>query len=266
MIPPHERRILEAHIRGIPLSALPFHQEKPLDEYQNNDLKNLIRLRMKGLPLQYLTGSQAFYGRDFYVNTGVFIPRPETEGLVELALKKIPQFISGQKLKGLEFGTGSGCIGITLALERPDLEMIASECMEDAFRVAEENASKHRVMNINFLQVSQTPEFWQYEDVGPLDLLISNPPYLMQDDEIAADVREHEPPEALFSLPHDAVYFYRFLAELAQQRLKPEGVGLFEIAEQRGQETAEVFRQKGFKVEVLNDLTERPRYVVINTW
>lgn len=264
LIPPHEKRILEAHVRGVPLSRLALEQ-RPLNEYESEQLKDLIKLRMSGLPLQYLTGTQAFYGREFYVNTGVLIPRPETEGLVELALKNLPPRSSDgdRQLVALDFGTGSGAIALTLALERRDLVVLAAECMEDARQVAAENARRHRVTNVRLLEVSEEPQLWQYDDIAPLDLLISNPPYLVLSDEIGEDVRNHEPPEALFTPDGDPMYFYRFLAELADAKLAPAGVGLFEIAEQRGEETAEVFRARGYATQVLKDLTERDRYILV---
>lgn len=261
LIPPHEKRILEAHVRGVALSRLALEQ-RPLNEYETEELKNLIKLRMSGLPLQYLTNSQAFYGREFYVNTGVLIPRPETEGLVELALKHLPP-PGDRRLVGLDFGTGSGCIALTMALERRDMVMVAAEFMSDARDVAVENARRLRATNVRFLDVSETPQLWQYDDLAELDLLISNPPYLVRSDDIGQDVREHEPPEALFTPDGDPMYFYKFLAELADARLSPQGLGAFEIDEHRGEATAEVFRHWGFTAEVFKDLTERDRYILI---
>ena len=262
IVPPHERRILEAFVRRVPLSRLAL-ENNPLNEYEAEELKSLMKLRMKGLPLQYLTGSQAFYGREFYVNTNVLIPRPETEGLVELALKELPAPQEGVTLHGLDFGTGSGCIALTIALERRDVLITAAECMNDARLVAEENARKLRCPNVRFLEVSETPQLWQYDDLGWLDMVISNPPYLVENDEIGADVRAHEPPEALFTPNEDPLYFYRFLAQLVDAKLKETGFGLFEIAEQRGAETAAIFEEKGFIAMVMKDLTERDRYLFV---
>ncbi|MBI3542586.1 MAG: peptide chain release factor N(5)-glutamine methyltransferase [Deltaproteobacteria bacterium] len=264
MIPPHERRILEAHVRGCRLAQLDLIRlEHPLNEYEDRALKDLIKLRIRGVPLQYLTNSQAFYGRDFYVNTSVLVPRPETEGLVELVLSQLPAPHSDNQPMGLDFGTGSGAIALTLGLERADSFVYASEVSNEALAVAKENAKSHRVVNTEFLLVSEEPQLWQYESVPRLDFLVANPPYLVANDELAADVREHEPPEALFTPEHDPLYFYRFLAELAAEKLGPGGFGAFEIAEQRGHETALVFASKGFNVEVRKDLTERDRYLLV---
>ena len=264
MIPPHERRILEAHVRGCRLSALAVIQTtQPLNEYEERQLKDLIKLRVRGLPLQYLTNSQGFYGREFYVNTAVLVPRPETEGLVELALKTLPPPEDTRRLFALEFGTGSGCIGITLAIERKDMTTFASEASVEALAVATENSKTFRAVNVDFMHVSETPHLWQYDTIPRLDMLISNPPYLVMSDDIAKDVAEHEPPGALFTPDGDPMFFYRFLAELLEEKLAPTGFGIFEIAEQRGLETSHVFETKGFVTEVHKDLTNRDRYLLV---
>lgn len=262
LIPPHEKRILEAHVRGVALSRLAL-DERPLNEYEQEELKTLIRMRMRGMPLQYLVSSQGFYGREFYVNTSVLIPRPETEGLVELALKLLPSAVPGRTYLGLDFGTGSGCIALTLAQERRDLLMTAAECMGEALKVAEENAKRHRVSNIVFSTVSEVPALWQFDDLQPLDLIVSNPPYLVSSDDIADDVREHEPSEALFAPEEDPLVYYRFLSELMDHRLADGGFGVFEIAEQRGAETAALFETKNYVTELHKDLTGRDRYLLV---
>lgn len=264
MIPDHERRILEAHVRGCRLSHLAIkQQERALNEYEVSQLKELLEQRDSGIPLQYLTGSQDFYGRDFYVNTCVLVPRPETEGLVELALSCLPPKSDDQKRFALDFGTGSGCISITLGLERKDLTVFAVDSSKEALEVAIENARKLRVPNVDFFNVSEEPVQWQFDHIPRLDLLISNPPYLVEEDEIADDVRNHEPPEALFSPTPDPLYFYKFLAELFEQKAHEHSIGAFEIAEQRGPETAKLFEDRGCVTEIHKDLTGRDRYLIV---
>jgi len=263
VIPPHERRILEAFIRGVALSRLDL-EERPLNEYEQAELKRLTKMRVQGLPLQYLTGSQGFYGREFYINTQVLVPRPETEGLVELALKELKRIQTVvEKPQVLDFGTGSGCIALTVALENPNTRVFAADCSKEALDVAIENARRFRTVNVEFLPTSEEPELWQFGDLPKLDMIISNPPYLMQTEELATDVRAHEPPEALFAPEDDAIFFYRFLGGLMLEKLNPKGVGLFEIAEQRGKETAQAFIDLGFKAQILRDLTDRDRYLLV---
>ena len=262
MIPMHERKILEAHVRGVKLSELSF-QTDSLNEYQEVQLRELIKQRVKGFPIQYLIGTQDFYGREFYVNTAVLIPRPETEGLVELLLQELPEKIQNKRIYGLEFGTGSGCISLTIARERSDAFIIATDCMKDALSVAEENATKHRLGNVEFHHVSEEPQFWQYQDFESFDFIISNPPYLSSKDEIAQDVLEHEPHEALFAPEQDPLYFYRFLCELTEHKLKDGGIAFFEINHNLSQEVLNLFLQKFKVVKVLKDLTEKDRYIKV---
>jgi release factor glutamine methyltransferase len=262
IVPAHEQKILESHVRGIRLSQLPL-VEKPMDEYQERRFKELLRLRMKGIPLQYLTGTQDFFGREFYVNSSVLIPRPETEGLVELVLSRLPEQKPHTRLNGLEFGAGSGCISITLCLERADVWMQASECEEDALKIAEENAIKWRVGNLDFFAVSQPPHLWQYEDVPVLDFIVSNPPYLGSADEIDAEVKEHEPNSALFAPENDILFFYRFLKELMENKLKQHGFMALEINHNQGGAIAKLFADDGCSVEMKKDLTGRERYAIV---
>ncbi len=267
MIPVHERRVLEAHVRGVRVNQLLLQTDQELNEYEKRELKELIRMRMKGIPLQYLVHSQDFYGREFYVNTAVLIPRPETEGLVEHALARMEGWNTvslGRRPQILDFGTGSGCIGITLALERMDARVWGSEASMEAADVAHENAKKYRVANYDVLHCSDPPLALQYEQLPELDVIVGNPPYLTSEDDIAADVKAYEPPEALFPPEgRDPLFYYAFLAELCEQKLSGEGFGAFEIAENRGAETAGLFAARGFTTELAADLTGRTRYLLV---
>ena len=188
MIPAHERRILEAHVRGVRAGQLALHQQDhELNEYEKRELKELILMRMKGIPLQYLVSSQDFYGREFYVNSGALIPRPETEGLVEHTLRLLPEphtLATGQRLNLLDFGTGSGCIGLTLALERHEAFVWATEASEEALEVATENARRHRAASFEMVRVFDPPVFVQYESMGSFDAIVANPPYLVTADDV----------------------------------------------------------------------------------
>lgn len=261
MIPQHERKILEAHVLGIKLSQLAMN-ERELNEYEKQQMKDLVKMRMKGVPLQYLTGNQDFFGREFYINTSVLVPRPETEGLVELLLKNLPPRDfggGGNRFEGLELGTGSGCIALTIALERPDVRVHASDCSRDVLDVAEENARRFRVGNVEFMQVADDPLAWQYEDLPALDFVVSNPPYLVESDEVSAEVREHEPRAALFVPEHDPMMYYNVLSEICDAKLKSGGIAAFEIGEQRGEELKRIF--KG--AEIFKDLVGRDRYAIV---
>lgn len=261
-IPDHEKRILEAFVRKIAFRELAF-VETPLDEYQAAQLDELIALRASGIPVQYLVGSQEFYGREFYVNSCVLIPRPETEGLVEKVLQEL-NYDHENKIC-LDFGTGSGCIAITLKCEASALKIYASDASEEALHVAQENAKRLNA-RIFWQKTAPIPNLKDYAELPELDFIVSNPPYLMVEDEIADDVRRYEPPEALFAHDTDALFFYGFLAQLADIKLKRQGFGLFEVSELRAQMVKQLFERHGYQTHIKLDLTERERYVLIRKY
>lgn len=261
IIPSHERRILEAHVRKVPLSSLPLLTD-PLNEYEQEELKNLLRLRMQGLPLQYLTGSQDFYGRTFYVNTHVLVPRPETEGLVELTLNEIrSQKIENPRI--LDFGTGSGCIGISLSLEVSGAKVFGCDASQEALDVARENCKALRALHFDFRLVPEQPSLDYFNSEKEFDVIVSNPPYLIQTDDISDEVRQNEPELALFAPDEEGMFFFNFLSILGQKKLTNTGFMAVEISHDRAEQTIKVFRDKGYYVECKKDLTERPRYLLI---
>lgn len=262
MIASHERRIFEAFVRKVPLHQLEFSKDIPLTAEQEVRLSDLLAQRESGIPLQYLIGTQDFYGREFLVKSGVLIPRPETEGLVEICNNELRRRNDLQSI--FEFGAGSGCIGLTLALEFPNIQVQASEASPSAADVAMQNKQLLNVNNWSLLRVGNPPLLSEYADIQSVGLLVSNPPYLLRSDDISDEVRVSEPEMALFvPSEEDPLFFFKFLRELALFKLQKGGIGVFEIAENRFRETEELFLSAGFLTEVRRDLTGRPRYLVI---
>ena len=191
------------------------------DEYltkqQLATLKIWIKRRLKNEPLQYITQSCNFYGRSFFVNSDVFIPRPETEVLVDVAIEKLKK-IKFPKI--LDICTGTGCIASTLALEFPDAEVHAIDNSPKAIKIAEINKSNLSVGNVffilmNILKESPSEEF---------DLIISNPPYIPKNEmsDLMLDVREYEPHSALTDY-NDGLTFYRRLSKIGHDILNRKG-------------------------------------------
>jgi len=182
---------LLSSLLGVTRSGLFFNGDRSLDEQFMKRWRNLWANRLAGEPLQYVVGSAPFYGREFLVNGKVLIPRPETESLVELSLSLLA---GKQEARVLDIGTGSGAIAITLKLERPSLELTATDISAAALGVARENSIALGA-GIHFLKrdlfsPSLRKQAW--------DLVVSNPPYLdFSKDKVATDVQEWEPRMAL---------------------------------------------------------------------
>jgi len=176
---------------GLKRSELLLGGDRELDSKFLKEWGRDWNRRLNGEPLQYIAGSAPFYGRDFFVNTDVLIPRPETESLVEIALGILPK--SGP-VKVVDIGTGSGAIGITLKLERPSWSVTATDISGAALAVAKRNA-KYLEAPVSFVKADLFPVAWRRRR---LDAVISNPPYLdFSKDRVAADVKRWEPRLAL---------------------------------------------------------------------
>lgn len=213
-----------------------------------------------GEPIQYIIGKAYFYDREFDVTPDVLIPRPETELLVREAVDWAHR--SGRKsLRILDLCTGSGCIAWSMALELPGSEVTAVDISDGALAVAAGQKFK----------CDNAPKFIKadvlagpVEGMGSFDMILSNPPYVMDSEKalMRKNVLDHEPWLALFVSDDDPLVFYRAVAAWAKQLLKPDGIGIVEINEALGPETASVFSQAGFTdATVIRDLSDRHRFV-----
>jgi len=210
-------------------------------------------------PLQYILEEGEFYGRKFRVDQSVLIPRPETELLVKIVVDHF-QGIK-QEIRLLDIGTGSGCIAITLALELPSATVIATDIHSDALGIAKENA-KRLTANVQF----------QIHDIlndtismGGLDAIVSNPPYILENEKTLLQKRvvEYEPAQALFVPDSNPLLFHRAIAEKARQSLRKGGLLLTEINERLGKDTAALFKSLGYaEVKILKDLSGKDRIVI----
>ena len=244
-----------------------------------------------GEPLQYVLGYAYFYGRRFSVSPDVLIPRPETELLCRYVLDRhgdccavqdMPPSARGCPRRGrgsgtaqqspcrtriLDLCTGSGCIAWTLALEMPGTEVTAVDISEGALEVASrqdfsEEISRTGAAEPSFVKADVLDE--PVSESGMYDVIVSNPPYVMDKEKalMRPNVLEHEPHLALFVPDEDPLLFYRAVAVWASELLKPEGYGIVEINKALGPETAEVFLSTGFhNVRIIKDLSERDRFV-----
>ena len=215
-------------------------------------------------PFQYVIGEASFYGRTFHVSPSVLIPRPETEVLCrEILLKSA----SAAPRRVLDMCTGSGCIAWTLALEMPGTEVTAVDLSDDALATAssqdfQAEMSETKAIPPKFINADVLKD--PLADIGLFDIIVSNPPYVMESEKLLMrrNVLEHEPAMALFVPDEDPLVFYRAVSAWATALLNENGYLIVEINEALGEMTADVFRQAGFKqVQIIQDLSGKDRFV-----
>jgi release factor glutamine methyltransferase len=219
------------HVIGCDRAFLHAHPERELSLAETERFAEAVAHRAAGIPLQYITGHQEFYGLDFLVTPAVLIPRPETEHLVESALELLPR--DGAPVRIVDVGTGSGCIIISIAAElskaQRRAELHATEISADALRIARLNAARHSVGDL--VQFHETNLLAALAgNAGSFDLVLSNPPYvgLSEREKVQREVREHEPQIAVFGGEHGLDVYRRLIPE-AQVALRPGGHLLMEI-------------------------------------
>lgn len=212
-------------------------------------------------PMNYVLGYSYFYGYKFVVNKDVLIPRPETEELVCLILSKYDEYFKGQKINICDVGTGSGAIAISLAKEESNLNVYASDISNEAIEVAKLNA-KNNDVNINFMCGSMLDPY--IENNIKVDILVSNPPYIKQDEVLEASVVDHEPHVALFG-GQDGLKFYREIFENAHRIINEKGMLFFEIGYDQKENLTSLAKQyfENAHIEVFKDINGKDRMLFI---
>ena len=227
-----------------------------------------------GEPLQYVLGYSEFMGRRFRVTPDVLIPRPETEILCSEAIKLVR---GSSPIRNLDLCTGSGCIAWTLAMEVPSATVYGIDISEKALAVASsqvfsrslsgaEAPVPERSRRAVFLQadiLADPPSF----PCGQFDLILSNPPYIMESQrkDMRKNVLDHEPALALFVPDGDPLLFYRAVANWSKTLLAAGGTGIVEINDLLGTRTRDLFIEAGFKkVEILDDFSGKNRFVIFS--
>jgi len=233
--------------------------ERTLTSNESNTFWSLIQKRQQGIPVAYITGTREFWSRDFSVTPDVLIPRPDTELLVELSLKLIP---TDKPTRIIDLGTGSGIIAITLAMERPYAQISASDFNEPALRIALQNADRQHIDCIKYYLSN-----W-FADIPDIkfDLIISNPPYIAENDQHLnqGDVR-FEPRSALIA-EHEGLGDINTICDGARKHLEPGGYLLIEHGYQQQQQVQAIFKKFAYKhVQTHTDLSGQPR-VTYGQW
>ncbi|WP_134702488.1 peptide chain release factor N(5)-glutamine methyltransferase [Ammoniphilus sp. YIM 78166] len=229
----------------------------PVSEENWLAIEQMVQDRLRGIPVQYLIGEQEFYGLRFQVNPSVLIPRPETEILVEQVLKRRnPQ----AALVGADIGTGSGAIVVSLAVHS-QWKMYAVDIAQESLDTAQTNSQIHGVDNrITFLQGDLLAPLTE-----PVDILVSNPPYIPSEDilELDVQVKDHEPMRALDG-GRDGLDFYRRLCQGLPAVLRPGGLVAFEVGMGQARDVEQLMLASGVieKTEVIADLAGIERIVI----
>jgi release factor glutamine methyltransferase len=198
-IDPIDARVLLQHTLKTNRAHLAAHPEQALGEIEQQQFENLVSRRKNGEPVAYIVGEREFFGLSFKVTPAVLIPRPETELLVEQALMRLPEHRSAHVL---DLGTGSGAIAISIAKHRPNVRVTAVDASEAALTIASENAQcllGNRAAAVQFIH----SDWFSHVPNEPYDLIVSNPPYVADDDPhlVQGDLR-FEPHQALAAGPH----------------------------------------------------------------
>lgn len=255
-------KVLFYHLAHKEPHHLYLMMDEEVDEELLKQFQDGMQRYMNGEPIQYINGKENFFSRDFIVNENVLIPRYETEELVENILYKIDDYFDDYSSIDLcDVGTGSGAIAITLALEEPKLNVVATDISEEALEVAKANAS----------ELDAQVTFYQGDMLEPLidrqqkfDIFVSNPPYIPQDQEIESVVKDNEPHVALFG-GNDGLYFYRKIFKDVRHVLKDRALLAFEMGFDQRELMSQAVEQyfPGIPYEIIKDINGKDRMLFI---
>lgn len=251
--------------------------EFKIDDKKLPELEAAMERLKKMEPVQYVLGHTEFYGRTFKVDPAVLIPRPETELLCRDAIKlgmrvyrmRSPYGKNAEPVRILDLCTGSGCIAWTMALSIPGSRVTAVDISDAALEVA---AGQDFASELKSKETFR-PEFIKADvldseqeiELGPFDMVLSNPPYIMESEkeDMRRNVLEYEPESALFVPDDDPLLFYRAIARWSQRFMSPDGVGLSEVNETLARQTETVFKAAGYAhTEIVRDLSDKNRYII----
>ncbi len=256
-----QTELLLAHLLKMPRMKLYLNFDRTLSDTELDAVRALVRRRGQREPLQHIVGSTSFCGLEMSVNRNVLVPRPETELLAEAGWEFLST-LNARPSTALDFGTGSGCIAIALAVKCPAARLLALDASAQALVVAKENAARNGVgERIEFLHGNGLEAL----AVGSrFDLIVSNPPYIPSAEIVTlqTEVRDFDPREALDG-GADGLAFYRLLAAQAGECLRPDGKIMLEFGDGQAAAIQDLFSAAGWIVEAVRaDYTQRDRILI----
>lgn len=257
--PTVEAKVLLLQATGISEIEFVASPGRGLSAGEERRFLRLIELRLSGVPLAYIVGKKEFWSLAFKVGPGVFIPRPETELIIE----KVLELSSGGEETIVDIGTGSGNIAVGLGKELPRARIIATDISARALRIAKFNAKMNQVERIVFVAGGLFAPLKKLKLEGKCDFIVSNPPYVSASDweGLASEVKDCEPRRALVG-GRSGLEFVRRLVRGAPSYLKPEGYLLFEIGEGQADAALALFNDRWATPQVADDLRGIPRVVI----
>jgi release factor glutamine methyltransferase len=239
------------------------HPEAVMDEGAARRFFELVAQRAAGTPTQYLTGRQEFWGLEFEVTPAVLIPRPETEHVIEVVLERLRPREVSSPLRVADVGTGSGCIAVALAKELPGSEIVATDISTPALEVARRNAERHGVLHrVLFVECDLLQGAGR--EAARFDVVVSNPPYVAREkeSELACEVREHEPHEALFGGTTGIEIYARLIEQAAVNLRAGGGLLVLEIGYGAAERVRSNFDANLWAdIQLANDLAGIPRVI-----
>lgn len=250
----------------VELSDLSHHNlymeyEEEIDDKLLETFNNKLALLLENKPLAQILGYEDFYGYRFNINEDVLIPRPETEELVANVLADYDEYFQNQKVTLADVGCGSGAIAISLKKEEDNLEVYATDISDKALEVAKENAKKLDA-DVTFMQGDMLQPL--IDKNIKLDILVSNPPYIPQEEELEVSVVDYEPHVALFG-GNDGLKFYRSILEKAHLVLKDKSIMAFEMGYDQKERLSNLVKEYFPQAEIkcLKDINGKNRMLFV---
>jgi len=242
-----EARFILEHVLKTTQKEIIQKSDLQIDTDNQTEIEYITEKRIAGIPLPYLLGEWSFYGRTFKVNPHVLIPRADTEILIEKALSKIN---AHDLYEILDLGCGTGIIGITIALERPLSNVTLIDQSEHAIQNTKENQTLHQVTNV----MIQKSDWFSALDQTRFDVILSNPPYLEDNDPHLSQGLEDEPLDALVSGP-TGIEAIQYIIENAKNHIKPSGWLFIEHGYNQAIILKDLFEKNGYQhIEHANDI------------
>lgn len=260
-----EVRLILAKLLNVDKTYIYAHGNEEISKSIEDEFINIMKMRAKGYPIQYILKEKEFMGLDFYIDEGVLIPRPDTEILVEYIIDYINSNYKNENINILDLGMGSGAIGLSIAHYCKDSFVYATDVSQKAINVSNINKNRFKLDNAELLKGNL---FEPVENMkSNFEIIVSNPPYIesKEIDRLQTEVKDYEPMLALDG-GEDGLEFYRDISKKAKEFLTCGGLLIYEIGYNQGKEVSHILYENDYRhIEILKDLQGLDR-VVLGKW